>query len=478
MDKIYYVERAPKLKKGRIRKKLRIKVEIRKLKNPYIIVDKQEQKKDAPSFEIECTQEQEQDKTFLIDYIAGKQLHYIYAKSIVKKVAGNAKLLNSDACLKIVQEGYRHAIFEDIAQDIFIALLQLVNDHNCYIEDRHIVFNTYIVNEGEENEKEVSYYVELYRSLGRTLKAYTSTKQHRKKVTIDGKTCYIPISINNYDAIASTEDNAGNTLEYMISKANPLYIKSAVYIGADEDIHAFMSFVRSKVTDKRFKVISEVISSILVGYTIAETAEKHGYSIDKIKKVRQELKKLYKEAITAGVDINIAGKQERQENGIKTGISYNMESLGYTYIGEYRRNKAGKPYYYNTKRIMNGSADSINNTTAIQLETVSKSYNPGIGAMELISFEEANKGKSFEAKDNAFIPKAGKKVYSINKDKAQVEVYNYITQDGYIYSKELLRVYPIYKGATAEVKTFSNVDDALKTYKELEKACLNGNFKN
>ena len=360
---------------------------------------------------------------------------------------------NNNACMQIVKEGFRSAIFEDIQQEIFITLMVLVNEGKCFIDDSHLIAFTMVkVNEGKENERLQSTYIELYRTIGRTLQKYSNIDTHYIKKEVDGQIVRIPISIVNYDAIATMEDKEGNTLEYMITSGNPVYTKALVYNGCIDDLInndsfiSLMKFIRKEVTESRYNTLLKVLKSMLQGETIEQCSKNNILSIDKVKKARQELKTLYKKALAKGIEINIS-KQESKTEGIKEGIYYTTESLGYTFTGKYTRNWKDKPIYKDVKKVFcGGSGISGNYNTSYNPVYKCSSYIPTIGAISLISMDDSNKGKDFNASNSNFDVKEGKKVFNINKDKGIIEVWNYIADNGYIYSKELLRTYPIVKG--------------------------------
>ena len=452
-----YGAKAPKFSKYAIsaKKILKVKVDVEKLPPAYDWSEVKEVEKDIPSFDIVCNEQEYCSKEFLIEYIARNKINISYAKSIVRKVASNPLHRNSNSCLQLVKDGYSHMLFEDIAEDMLIVLMELISDGKCFLEKENgmnfIRFDTHIINEGTEKEKEQSYYVELYKSLGRTLKAYTNTNQHFIKKKVDGVVKTIPISVVNYDAIATQEEDNTITLEYMITTSNPNYLKSATYAGGIKDVIendsflALMAYFKAQVTANRFKTLSNVIKSMLLGETIEECAKRYDYTLSKVKKARQEIKELYQKAVLEGFEISKSN--DDYNDGLKIGNNCYYEFLGVNlsipnnsrkYFTLYKHTmKDLKKHFYVTGIAYNTSYNPVYKCS---------DYIPSIGAISLISMDDSNKNKDFNASNSSFDVKEGKKVFNVNKDKGIIEVWNYISENGYIYSKELLRTYPIAKG--------------------------------
>ncbi|MCR5453192.1 MAG: hypothetical protein K6F00_11250 [Lachnospiraceae bacterium] len=413
-------------------------------------------------FKVKCTEKEIDNKDFLINYIGNNNIYKVISKSIVRKIASNKADRNNTSCLEMLKANFKHEIFEDIAEDIFICIYELIQEDKCYInkESRLITFDTYITEDG----KEKSYYLELYKSVRRTLTMYSNDKQHYLRRKIDGKDTLIPISVVNYDALATTEDGNGNTLEMLVSKASPLYVQSTVYNGDLEDIYnnddffTLMKFIKERVTEKKFDIIKKVVVGLLKGMKSETIATTYDISIDKVKKARQDIKAFYSMAKENGLEIELEKHSNKSMFGVKESASISCERIGYSYIGKYCRDKeTDKPYYKSVnksydfskyyRKALNNPYKSFYFNSSYAEDTKadfkSKDYTPLFGSLEMADVKEINDKKDFTSNEIEF--RYGKRVYTFNKKDETLEVWNYIAEDGYIYSKELLRAYPIYK---------------------------------
>lgn len=308
---------------------------VEKHNDSYIIeidIDEIEDNEKAIDYTIKCSAEDAINKEFLINYIADNKVYEGYTKSIIKRIAGKTNDVSNKACMQIVSSCFQEPIFEDIAMDVYIKLLELINNDNCYLEYQENE-NGYLIkfaNDINDKGKPFNHYNDLYKSIRKTLSVYAGNTGRQVYKTItneDGTKTRIPITIQNYDAIALQEDKNGNTYEQLLTKASPLYIQNVTYEGAIDDLlnnlyfNAFMFFVKVQTRPKKYSELCLILHGLLMGYISEEIAEITGLSLDKVKKGRRKLKDLY--IMAKGADFGFeCGKDSFYIHGIKNKIDY------------------------------------------------------------------------------------------------------------------------------------------------------------
>ncbi len=301
----------------------------------YIIeidVDEIEDNEKAIDYTIKCSEEDATNKDFLINYIANNKVYEGYSKSIIKRIAGKTNDVSNKACMQIVSSCFQEPIFEDIAMDVYIKLIELINNDHCYLEYQEKE-NGYLIkfaNDINDKEKTFNHYNDLYKSVRKTLSVYAgnSGRQVYKTITEkDGTKTLVPITIQNYDAIALQEDKNGNTYEQLLTTASPLYVQNVAYEGAIDDLlnnlyfNAFMFFVKVQTRPKKYSELCLIMHGLLKGYISEEIAKKTGLSLDKVKKGRRKLKDLYLMAKNADFSFE-CGKDYTYMHGVKNHIDY------------------------------------------------------------------------------------------------------------------------------------------------------------
>ena len=97
----------------------------------------------------------------VIEFITDFSIHERYTIFIIKSIASNSTHFCNKSCLDIVNSGYTQHILDDIKQEVFITLFDMIENNNVWLENNELVFNTYI----NSKDKKTSYFVKLYRTI-------------------------------------------------------------------------------------------------------------------------------------------------------------------------------------------------------------------------------------------------------------------------------------------------------------------------
>lgn len=215
----------------------------------------------------------------LLEWIATYDIHGTLAKSIIKKIAGNTRHVSNTACLSLVNHNYNETIFDDIKQDVFMCLMRLISEGVCSFDYKNnwLSFKDYTTTDGKQS----NYYIELYRTIQKTLAVYRNNNNSNEVVLCD----------------YTTTTDEGN--EVSGTWNNPLYIKYIVYEGGLTDILDNVSFInvmkhiKAEVTPKQWAKVVNVVEGLVNGLTTAQIAEKYGYTEGQVRRTRETIRTIY-----------------------------------------------------------------------------------------------------------------------------------------------------------------------------------------
>ena len=121
-----------------------------------------------------------------LNIITKNQLHVIFTKSIVKKLASSSRRENP-ACTQIVNSYFRDPIFEDLTTSVFTTMLRLYRAGEMYFDrkEKKMVFTV----REKDSDKTESSYVDLYRAINSELALYKSCGYHDELILDTATTC-------------------------------------------------------------------------------------------------------------------------------------------------------------------------------------------------------------------------------------------------------------------------------------------------
>lgn len=275
------------------------------------------------------------------DWIARNNIHVGIARGVVKSIANKPSYTKAGipfwtstalACQDIVKSAWTQTILEDIEQDAFVTLITLIDEGRAWYDESEnkLAFQESIDSEG----KRTTAFSEVYKSIHRTLQAFSNPKTGNEIVLSD---------------LVYTDENGEG---YSITMDNPLYtaLSALQYDGglkgiiADGRIVAVMKYVKEHTTAKKYAVIVKVVEGLLLGMKYDEISSKYGLSLDTIKRVRRELKDLY--ALYGHIELThkpvyrFGGSLKSYGRSVKTGNTGTTYTTGNM---EYIPTLTGKP---------------------------------------------------------------------------------------------------------------------------------------
>lgn len=215
----------------------------------------------------------------LLEWIAIYDIHGTLTKSIIKRIASNQKHVSNKACLSLINNNYKEAIFDDIKQDIFICLMRLISEGFCTFDcdNNWLKFADYTNADGKQS----NYYVELYRTIQKTLAVYRNNNNSNEVILCD------------YTGVSDDENEVSGTWN------NPLYIKYIAYEGGLNDILNNVSFInimkhiKKEVTPKQWDKVVNVVEGLISGLTTTQIANKYHYTEGQVRRTRETIHTIY-----------------------------------------------------------------------------------------------------------------------------------------------------------------------------------------
>lgn len=250
----------------------------------------------------------------IIDYIVAESIHEKYTVSIIKSIASSPSHFCNKSCLDIVNSGYTQHILDDIKQEVFLTLFNLIENNHCtYIEtseENKIEFDTYI----NSNDKETSYFMHLFKTVEKFFYSekkqnesrYTKIKYDEKKhgskafVDSDGNLCdrfgnaYLKgcrmeyLDSYNDDA---TSVNSSNYREYLHSIQQENSLENIV---ERDDIRTFFKLVK-KHYPKYYSDFCGIFEGLHNGYSYEEISKVLDIKITRIWYLIPLLRQKYQE---------------------------------------------------------------------------------------------------------------------------------------------------------------------------------------
>ncbi len=273
----------------------------------------------------------------IIDFIAYNDIHTRYTISIIKSIAGNPAHFCNNSCMDIVNSGYTQTIFDDIKQEVFLCLFDMVENNNVTMKDNKLVFNTYI----NSNDKETSYFVKLYRVVENFF--YSEKKQSESRYT------KIKYDVNKHGTRAHVDekgylcDKFGNAylkgckMEYLdsynddVTSINASSYKEFLYSTQQEnglqnatfrkDIKSFFRIIKAKYP-KYYSDFCGIFQGLYQGYSYKEIAVAMNTTERRIKYLIPLFREKYTEIMVNGIDldkekyISMYGDVTRNHGGI------------------------------------------------------------------------------------------------------------------------------------------------------------------
>lgn len=223
----------------------------------------------------------ETDKQSICEYIAKTNTHVIVTKSIIKSIAmsgidENGKVKNDcyTSCMKMYSNHFdtsKEPIFEDLCNDIYIELHNLVFSGECTIENGFIKLGTYETVNKDGEKKIVSSWIKLYKALRVGLSQYKNTNS---QLAVSG----------NYIVGYDDENN-----EYIVSeKSNNYRLELAKIADNDKtiarnDLQSFFKVLK-KEYPKQCEKMTDVVCCLIDGLTQEETAKELSVSVRTIQR--------------------------------------------------------------------------------------------------------------------------------------------------------------------------------------------------
>lgn len=132
-------------------------------------------KKLIDSVEIESAMK---SKNAMCEYVARNDIHSIIAYSIVKKIANGPTTTVTDSCSRIVNSGYTDTIFDDIKDDLYIAIHCMIESDKAWIiQDGSLFFDSYETASGKTR----THYFDLFTAVRQSLTKYSDTNRNTDK---------------------------------------------------------------------------------------------------------------------------------------------------------------------------------------------------------------------------------------------------------------------------------------------------------
>lgn len=218
-------------------------------------------------------------KNDILNFIVENDLHSRFTISIIKKLSttgikkkdGTISFAFSDVYLDIVNSGYTDPIIDDLKQEVFLELINLVNDECVYIgEDENekscLIFEDYI----NDNGKEKSYYLNLYHVVRNYM---NNQKKHIDRSAI----CIDLYDENNEEVTVSTKNK-----DYKRLLASSLSDNSLENVAGRKDIQLIFGYLKVKYP-KHISLMCKVFELLYIGYTYDEIAKALNITKNKVR---------------------------------------------------------------------------------------------------------------------------------------------------------------------------------------------------
>lgn len=256
----------------------------------------------------------------LINDIASGGVHIGITKNIIERLCSPLYLNKKgepifsdsmEACLKIHDNNYTDAIFEDLSQAIMLEIINLsendlvsvyhpkplditwhyVNGEWEYTTPEKVKFLDYTEERKDGTIIIKSSYLSLYRAFRQCLATYSGKQRNAK-----GK-------LQIADAVYITENEDHEEEQHVLTNKASNYntISAQQWDGniSDvinrNDVQLFFRSLKNVKSPERFEKICNITQSMLEGMTQKEIAEKHGYTLGRVEKILSDMRKFWKE---------------------------------------------------------------------------------------------------------------------------------------------------------------------------------------
>lgn len=218
---------------------------------------------------LESTEELEKPikiYTSVIDYITEEKAHEKFTIAIIKSIVGSArKVVDKDgnektrshfcfnACYEIVKSGYTDPILDDIKQEVFITLFELIQENHLRLENNQLVFDTYINTKGNET----SYFLHLFKTVEKYL-----YNQKQKITKIES------YNLSDYDDIGKDENENEKRKAYTTYSffASRLVDSKLENIATYEYVKTLFKHLKTKYP-KHFSKMCTIVECLYYGYS-------------------------------------------------------------------------------------------------------------------------------------------------------------------------------------------------------------------
>lgn len=275
-----------------------------------------------------------------VNYIVTNAMHERYTISLIKKIASLPQHHCNTTCIEFMNGGYTDFLIEDIKQEIFITLYELVIADELTLDTatNQLVFGTYFNKSGNEKNS----YLKLYRTFENVI--YASKKDNSSTKTV---TYYDKVLVEDEKIKEKKYDESGEVI-FEKSESRFHYVtmecKKSIHTASlsfdDYNCNSTTSLANNKVTyhssllsekqinniafrsdvksvfrilkveyPKHFTNICKVFHGRILGLTYDEIAEKNGLTKDKVRYCMDILRKVFSESI-----FNVDIEKEECEN--------------------------------------------------------------------------------------------------------------------------------------------------------------------
>lgn len=214
----------------------------------------------------------------VIPFIIKHDLHVGLSRSIIRKIASrpndNASMM---PCFNIMNSNFKAPIFEDICQEMFLYLMQCVNDQTVYIQNSHIRFCSPTF---EENDA----YIGCFKVVYNVLKSYSSNSNQASKTSGE----YITI----YDDDNNEKELSVNSHRYMTELSS---ICGLYDIECIESMKKFFMWTMEKYGKKRATGMVQIITGRFEGMKDQEISERYDIPKRSVERYSALLKVAYSE---------------------------------------------------------------------------------------------------------------------------------------------------------------------------------------